>query len=402
MVGLTAEGHASGFSIPELSVSGIGMSNALVANPEDLGAFPYNPAATAFHEGSSINVGAIGIVPSLSVTTATGGHDSDSKDLFGAPSFFGTLRIGEDWTLGLGFGAPFGLETKWRLGTFPILSTPETSAAHPTKSKLELLALTPTVAYRIGEHAAVSVGIDYYNASDLNFNTADIEIQGDGDGWGWNLGFLYDLDRLSFGINFRSSSEINVEGRFQAFGEAFGPADGIPIPAKANLDLPWRLQAGVRYEATERLAVELDVTRTGWSEFEQIQVKADGGGVLTTSTNKWDDANAYRLGVSYQLTPRTLLRFGYTYDNTGQDDDHFSARIPDADRQLFSLGVGHNLGDGWGLDAGYMYVRFDDRNYNSSVPFGTFGSDPNGTAAYNGKYDSHVHLFGLGVTKTFL
>lgn len=402
MLGFVSQGHASGFAIPEQSIAGIGMSNALVANPEDIGAFVYNPAAMAFHEGSSINLGVMGVAPDLSVRTASGSHDSRHEDTIAVPSLFGAVRVGDDWTLGLGISVPFGLETNWRLGTFPTLSTPQTSAAHPTKSKLEMLAITPTIAYRINENAAVSAGIDWYNAMDLNFNTADIDIKGDGSGWGWNLGFLYDLDRLSFGVNYHGASEIGVEGKFQAFGEAFGPADGIPIPAKANLNIPWRLQAGARYEFTEALAVEFDVTRTGWSEFKRIKIRADGDGILTTSTNKWDDVNAYRLGLSYQLTPRTLLRFGYTYDNTGQGDNHFSARIPDADRQLFSVGVGHNLGDGWGLDAGYMYVRFDDRNYNSSVPFGTYGSDPNGTAAYNGKYESHVHLFGLGVSKSFL
>ena len=402
ILGFTSQGHASGFAIPELSIAGIGISNALVANPDEIGAFAYNPAAMAFHQGSSINLAAMGVAPDLSVKTSSGSHDSRNKDVVGIPSFFGALRVADNWTLGLGVGAPFGLETKWRLGTFPTLSTPQTAAAHPTKSKLDMLAITPTVAYRINDNAAISAGVDYYQAIDLNFNTEAIDIKGDGGGWGWNLGFLYDLDRISFGVSYRGASELNVEGKFQAFGEAFGPANGVPIPAKANLNLPWRLQAGARYEATDRLALEFDVTRTGWSEFKQIRVRADGGGLLTTSTNKWDDANAYRLGLSYQLTPKTLLRFGYTYDNTGQGKDHFSARIPDADRQLFSLGVGHNLGDGWGLDAGYMYVRFDDRNYKSSVPFGTYGSDPNGTAAYNGKYEAHVHLFGLGVTKSFL
>jgi len=402
MMGFSSQSHASGFAIPELSVAGMGMSNALVANPEEIGAFAYNPAAMAFHEGSSINIGAIGVVPDLSVRTASGSHDSRGKDWVAVPTFLGALRVGDNWTLGLGVGAPFGLETKWSLGTFPTLSAPQTSPAHPTKSELKMLAVSPTVAYRINENAAISAGVDWYNAMDLSFNTAAIDIKGDGDGWGWNLGLLYALDRLSFGVSYRSSSEINVEGKFQAFGEAFGAANGIPIPAKANLNLPWRLQAGARYEFTEHLALEFDVTRTGWSEFERIKIRADAGGTLSTSTNKWDDANAYRLGLSYHLTPKTLLRFGYTYDNTGQGNSHFSARIPDADRQLFSVGVGHNLGDGWGLDAGYMYVRFDDRNYNSSVPFGTYGSDPNGTAAYNGKYEADVHLFGLGVTKSFL
>ena len=115
MLGFASQGQASGFAIPEISVAGIGMSNALVANPEEIGAFAYNPAAMAFHPGSSINVGAIGLVPDLSVRTSSGSHDSGNKDLVGVPTFFGALRVGDNWTLGLGVGAPFGLETKWLL-----------------------------------------------------------------------------------------------------------------------------------------------------------------------------------------------------------------------------------------------------------------------------------------------
>ena len=55
-----------------------------------------------------------------------------------------------------------------------------------------------------------------------------------------------------------------------------------------------------------------------------VSIVGDGRGAdgvtLATSTNNWDDANAYRLGISYQLTPRTQLRFGYTLDKTGQKD----------------------------------------------------------------------------------
>ena len=35
---------ASGFALPEVSAAGVGMANALVANPKEVGAFAYNPA----------------------------------------------------------------------------------------------------------------------------------------------------------------------------------------------------------------------------------------------------------------------------------------------------------------------------------------------------------------------
>ncbi len=404
--GLSLNAQASGFRIPEASISGLALSNAMVANPEDIGAFAYNPAAMSFHDGSSINMGMMLLRPDMEVRTDSGSHDGDIRENVFIPTFYGAYRLNDAWSLGLGVGAPYGLESNWDAGTFPVLSQPTTAALHPTKSKLELVAFSPSVAYRISPNASVSAGIDYYWATGLTFNSSGLDVQGDGSDWGWNLGFLYDLDRLSLGLTYHSSSSLEIEGKFQPWvALPGGPPPGTVIPAKANLDLPWYLQAGVRYEFTEALAVEFDYTRTGWSEFDEIRIVGDGRGAdgvtLATSTNNWEDANAYRLGVSYQLTPRTQLRFGYTLDKTGQKDDFYSARVPDSDRNLFSLGVGHNLGDGWGLDAGYMYVSFDDRKINSNVPFGTYGGDPNGTNAYNGKYKAHVHIFGLGVSKSF-
>ena len=155
LTGLPMLAQASGFAIPELSISGIGLSNALVANPDDIGAFAYNPAAMAFHEGSSVNLGAMLIKPDMQVTTDTGKHESGGKSNVGVPTFYGALRLTDDWTLGLGVGAPFGLETKWDVGTFPVLSQPTTTPLHPTKSKLQMVAFSPAVAYRINDNATM-------------------------------------------------------------------------------------------------------------------------------------------------------------------------------------------------------------------------------------------------------
>jgi long-subunit fatty acid transport protein len=70
------------------------------------------------------------------------------------------------------------------------------------------------------------------------------------------------------------------------------------------------------------------------------------------------------------------------------------------------VGLRHKLAGGWELEGAYMYVRFDDRNYVSTTPFtpsplSASSQDPNGTVAYNGKYENSAHLFGLGVTKRF-
>ena len=53
-----------------------------------------------------------------------------------------------------------------------------------------------------------------------------------------------------------------------------------------------------------------------------------------------------------------------------------------------------------------MYVKFDDRTINQ--PPGSYvgrlpgNTDPNGTDAYNGTYESNATVIGIGITKTFI
>ena len=407
-----SEGLASGFAIPEISVAGLGTSNALVANPEELGALPYNPSAMGFHDYSAVSAGLMLFMPSLEVTTATGNQDSQGDDTIPIPTFQGELKIDGRWSLGLGANAPFGLETVWPLGTFPALSVPLPVAPgvtlpaglyHPTQSKLELLTIVPAVAYRVSDEFSIAGGVDYYDARKVVFNTALVETRGDGDAWGWHLSALFRRGPLSLGASYHSEVTVEVDGSFTVRDPILAAVGLRSQPAAADLNLPSRLQVGARYAFTDRLAAELDWSRLGWSHLGSIEITSrETGATLSSSRNDWDDTNAYRLGVTYDLSPRTQLRFGYTYDETGQGGDTFSARIPDADRNLFSIGVAHGFGNGWKLEGGYMYVKWDDNDYRADRPFDPRTGDPNGTTALNGEYKAHVHIFGIGVNKSFM
>jgi len=425
MLALGASGiaQAEGFAVPELSVAGLGTANALVANPYERGAFIYNPAAMAFHEQSSVALGALFINPNFSVRTDSGKHDSTGADWIAAPIGQLAIRINQHWSAGLGISAPFGLETKWDRGTFPPLTgiaplpsppfpagTAIPLSPQPTRSKLEILNFTPTASYRINDNLALSAGADIYWAKSAQLDSSITELSGDGTGWGFNLSALFTKNAFSAGVNFHSAATVKVDGNYTALNNtlvaiyaATDGSSGIPPSQAGELDvnLPWRLTLGVRYQISPKLAAELDWARTGWSEFDEIKVTGNlQGSTLIQDTNDWKDANAFRLGVTYQLLDQTQLRFGYSYDETAQDDAHFSARVPDNDRNLFSIGVSHRLNDGWQVEAGYMYVMFKDRNYSGTTPY-EGGADINGTTAIAGDYEANANLFGIEISKTF-
>lgn len=398
--------QASGFAIPEMNIAGLSTCNALVANPETLGAIAYNPAAMAFHEGSAISLGTILIKPELAVDTGSGSVDSEGNDLIAIPAISAYDTLNENWGLGIAIYAPFGLETDWKAGTYS--DQYPAGSFMPTKTELEIAAFSPSASYKLSEQASLSAGIDYYWMKKVVFNSVlndgssypGFNLEGDGNSVGFNLGGLLVVDSWSFGASYHSSSKIKVKGKLD--DEVGVVPSNLPDDVTAMLELPWRLQVGARYKATEKLGVEFDFARTGWNNFDTLEVKNEKyGSTIFTSVNKFDNANAYRLGVTYDYTQATQLRIGYTFGETPQKADSFSPRVPDSDRQLFSLGVGHTLSDGWTFDVGYMYVQFDERTVNNDkAPVA--GEELNGTSAVNGTYDSSVHLLGLSVTKTFL
>ena len=387
--------QASGFRIPEVSVLGIGMSNALVANTDELGALPYNPANMAFHDENGLVAGLTYIGYDLKVdTTVQGGgsFDSTGRDTFWVPNLYVMAPGYGKVSFGIGVNSPFGLETGWSDATFPSFAALGATAAAPAVSRIEMININPNIAYQFNNTTSLAFGVDYYQLRDIMLNTQGAKIEGTGQDFGWNIGFTKKFDKWNLGLSYRSSVEVGINGVLND-----------SVPASSSVEFPDMLQIGAFYQASDKWGIELDVERTGWSSFDKLVISAPAvppTGLTITSTNNWDDTWAVRLGAIYAMNEKTNLLLGYSYDETGQPDQYFSARVPDNDRQLFSVGVTHDYA-GWTLEASYMYVMVDDRTINSSTAYGGPGTDANGTDAYNGTYESSVNLLGIGLSTKF-
>lgn len=396
--------HASGFSVPGgLSVTGLGTSDALVANPDEIGAFAYNPAAMSFHEGTNLVLGLTAVWPDSKVTPeGVNNRVSDNPDspIF-IPNVYLMSAVTDNWSLGLGINTPFGLETNWSIGTFPEFAGP-LALFEPTTSRLEMVNLNPNIAYKIDERSSFAVGIDYYRINKATIDTQGISISGDGDDIGWNVAFMYVLNKWSFGASYQSNVTVKIDGQFDAT-ESFG----FKVNSNSELDFPDIFRLGVRYQASEKLAVEFDYDRTGWSAFDEIVVISAGdqqgagistGDILAVTSNNWNDTNSYHIGATYQLMPAMQLRLGYTLNKNPQPEAYFSARFPNARRHLFSIGLKQKY-KALDLEGGLMYGKWESRTINNSQPY--TGGDANGTTAYNGKYELDGILASIGVNFYF-
>lgn len=392
----TPVAFASGFRIPEISVAGLGYSNALVANAEEIGAMPYNAAAMSFHEGHTLDVGLININPSIHVDPEVGtATNSQEESSFNVPNFFYKGSVSQKWHYGLAINAPFGLETKWPAGTFGAFAASGVPFLEPEQSKIEMVNINPSFSYRVNEVASLAFGIQYFSVQELVFNTQAIKINGDGDGWGYNLGLLVSKGPWGVGVSYRSKVETDITGSVDATAIGAGSSG-----AKTQLEFPDMFQIGLRYRFAEAFAVEFDYERTGWSSFSHIVIENDTAVGDITSTNNWENADAYRFGATWNVAKRATIRFGYALDRTPQTDEWFSARVPDADRTLYSIGFAWD-GGVWGIEAGYMHVQWDTRNFVGSKTFGVDTGEPNGSNLYNGRYESKANLAGLSVNFKF-
>jgi len=354
---------ASGFRVPEVTSTGTATSNALVANTTELGAIAYNPASMSFHDTAAVQLGITHISYDASVNPEGGTPtDSTGEDSFLVPNVL-LFVPGEGTSFALLINSPFGLETRWPDNTFPALGGNDDF--DPAISRIKMFNVNPNVSFKIDSTSSFAVGIDFFDVPELAFNTISTEIMGDGTGIGWNIAYQKKLGKFNIGASYHSSVKVDIIGTANK-----------TVPATSSVEFPDLFQAGVYFQATDNFAVEFDIEHVGWSSFDQIQISIPAQATTITSVNNWEDTWVYRLGFIIKVAPSTKLMFGYSYDETPQPDAYFSARIPDADRQLFSAGVSHQFSNKWIMEAAYMYVDVDSRTVNSATPYdGTYESD---------------------------
>ncbi len=411
----------SGFHIREQGAKAMGMANAFVAQADDPSAVFYNPAGIAFSEGTAISLGVTVInVPEtkFSGTTKLGdraaglgieksGSTKARDDIFFPPNFYiTTSKADSPWAFGIGISSLFPLAKRWDT-TSPFRDEIKEIAIKPVN-------INPTIAYRFDSlNLAVAVGINYtyadvwlekssctdtfaFTAKGIpGYATApgeqviqmgELEMEADGDGWGYNAGLLWKpSERISIGISYRSEIELDFDGDAdyqittagQNFYTQMGYSDMIySVGAETKITLPDMWSFGIALKPTERLTVEFDADRFGWSSYSSLNIYFDENDVLPNSLTRkdWNDVWAYRVGMQYAVTETFDLRLGYARDNNPIPNDTIGPELPDADRNNYTFGFGFK-GERAVFDFAYMWVDFDDRDVNNNIQTGTYESD---------------------------
>lgn len=424
---------AEGLRNPYQDAAAIGQGNAFAAQADNASAIFYNPAGMTQLHGMHIDVGVQLMSINTTHTSPSGVSTPDNNPAIGLPppgQIFLTANLKDlgvsalgDVSVGLGVLNLYGFAAKYPLnGPF---------ATAITFGQLPLIALKPTVAYKVTKSLSIGLGADILTFSGLlgegqaerRFQAApgsgfssgtELELNGSGTTAGLNVSFLYtpwrneeDKPRLSIAGIWRSQAVLPLNGDLLA--------NGLRVAGTStSLRLPEVWTGGIAYwpirNQDREWKVEVDVDYVRWHVIRDTPVLLSNGGSVP-NPQRWQDAITVNVGTEYKWLELTdhrswdvALRTGYSRSHHAVKDLSFDPAFAESDIHVASIGMGfvcHSKGKllglipcsddttRWlskasiGLDIYYQAVVFDPRtvigNLNPTV---------------DGTYETTVHNGG--------
>lgn len=407
---------ASGFALNEQDVAGMGTGFAGRSSSAENASTVYgNPAGMARLEGQQVTGGVAAIDASTNIKDvsgrSSGSNKGDMVPFTAVPFGFYTNKLNEQWAVGFGVYAPFGLVTDYESGF--------QGKAFGSKSEVTVMTFQPTVSYAFNDRVSIGFGptinrIAGTLESDINLPIAgtgsnNIKIKGDDTAIGFNAGLLVQAtDTTRVGLTYHSKVKYKLEGHTEVTKGANVPSAVLNngrYDASLKIDTPESWDLSVTQDMSDAWKLYAGATWTRWSRLKDITVNnegvsaATGSGVLAPQIvgtikedQNWHDTWAYALGTSYRVTKQVVLRTGLTFDQSPTNNTDRSPRIPTGDRTIFSLGLGYDVMPNMTVDLAYSYLKEEPVKVARTNALGQ---------SYNAKYENSANGFGLGVTYKF-
>ena len=389
---------SAGFALNEQSIKSMGMSQAgRSATAADATTLFANPAGMTQLTGTNMSGNATFIYAPADIENAQGSQAGTNNGDMIPPTWVGagfmTHQMNDQLTIGIGNYAPFGLATNYE-SSFQ-------GRYFGDKSKVKVIAIQPTIAYKLTPELSIGMGISVSKLEGLLSAysialTNPVEVNGDDISYGYNVGVLWQvMPQTRIGFDYRSKTDYNLEGTTELTGT------GIEFPATLDISTPATFELSVSHELNPNVNIHGSVGLTQWSVLEKLVIENGGGasGAFKTSIEEldWKDSWAYSVGADWKMDDALTLRAGLGIDKTPVTDSHRSVRVPSEDRTVLSLGLSYDINDKMSIDAAYMYLKEDTAHVNASKSV----SSINGPITYSADYKGIAHLIGAQLNMKF-
>jgi len=214
-------------------------------------------------------------------------------------------------------------------------------------------------------------------------------------------------DWLTLGATYRSMTHTHLTGTAQV--QYTNPLTASllnqQLSASTYIDMPDQFQLGVNIKPSDKLRFEVDWLWTRWSVDSGFTTNFSqplfGLQSSVYSPRDWKDVNTIKFGIQYKPIEMLALRGGFYYDPTPIPSSTFDDSWIDANKYIFTGGVGLNFKH-WKIDTDAFYATtagnrnvINSKNLNATYALGAIqqSTDINVKA--------HIWGYGLNVTYVF-
>jgi long-chain fatty acid transport protein len=371
--------QASGYKIPEQSLSALALGAANVAAVDGADASYYNPANMVFLNNPKSELELLLTYVNLPrmkyKDNRNSLYDSTSEvEQFVAPLFhFVIPEHYKDWRLGFSLVVPGGLAKRWY---------DPYAASSAKKFALKIIEANPTAAYKITDWASIGFGaravystgeIQTYanNAATLNQDVS-MDMKGDSFDFGYNVALsLRPFEGLSLAATYRSKIDLTIDGDAKLKYPTTTNYDGggsVSVPLPAVLDI------AVAYTFDKRTTLEFVYERVFWSAYKDLDFDFGAGAPAAFENAKpknWKNVNAYRIGFSHWASDNLKLMMGFAIDKNPVPEESLGFELPDSNAKNYSGGFEYKVNDDLSVGAAYLYSHKEERAANNAANGGT-------------------------------
>lgn len=405
--------HAEGFRNSPPGAFNLGRAGGRIAQIDDSSAVQQNPANLTDLTAADLQFTPSIIFYSVEFNSATGQKTETEDPWKFLPNFFAAKPFADGkWAIGLGVTVPYGIAVEWdkKASAF---AAPYGGLRYTTPyfAQVSTINLNPTVAFKICSAVSIGVGFDamwsqlqlkqYYPWAIFPYSSGiepDGRLEAAGSGWGFggNMGLTWQItERQRLAVTYRSPMDVHYEGDFKV--NNITPAASLfgVVPKtdfSTDIHYPTIVSVGYGIELTKKIRLEADVEWVEFSRFESLKLNVGPDAVIlpsTTINEKWHDTFTAGIGGDWKFADHWVLRAGYQFYQSPVPDSTFSPTIPDADQNVFTIGLGYTCKHhSW--EAAYGADFYDKRHIQDAE-----------NPAFNGTYQNTVHLFSFAYRFSF-
>lgn len=400
--------QAAGFNTPQSGASYTAQGQGGITFFDNAGLVAQNPSAMVkLDNGVHVYGGLARYESHYSYSDLDGGNRAETNHSPATVPHFYALYNNGDMAVGTGVYLPFNSALEW----------PKDWAGRDVLTSIRLATLNQpiVVAGKFGNFS-VGGGLDFYAAQvelerEVIYSGQDsftATLGGSGNGTGYNASLLYDGGTVAFAASYHSRFTIAGDGKAN-----FDTSDAPPVytnlfpdgDISVDLDYPDLLEMAISWKsfssgdgyATGNWAVEGGLLRSGWSNYEKLEIRyAKGlpGDGVTVIDKDWTDVVDYKVGGFYTLTDYLKLRGGYYRTASPIPARTLDPTTPDgAGRNSFYLGAGYKRELGASKRPFLMDIAYVMSDF---LP-----SDTSTNPDLQGKYDGDATVLQLSVGYSF-